>query len=293
MPNSIDHVSHVVFCVRPEQMDEVRQFWSALDVELEEFVREDYGLRILYGWNTGVEIITSVGTTGGFVEAVSTHLATHGPGIYSVVYGVASLAMAAEQVRAAGADVDIFPESMNGNEPWFHRYEYLREGLVLGHDTLRLSLVEKRHADHSENASGAVSHVIYTLDPKSLAPARAFLKSALNVEFEDVDTKNPNLEVLYSQDAGLELLGPAPGSKGFLAEGLRQQGEGPLLVAFKVPDIEVAAGKAEAHTGVGPTARISYTGLPGWSDKYEVLEEVILEPVCGLRVALAQIDLVE
>ena len=99
MPNSIDHVSHVVFCVRPEQMDEVRQFWSALDVELEEFVREDYGLRILYGWNTGVEIITSVGTTGGFVEAITAYLDTHGPGIYSVVYGVASLAKAAEQVR--------------------------------------------------------------------------------------------------------------------------------------------------------------------------------------------------
>jgi 4-hydroxyphenylpyruvate dioxygenase-like putative hemolysin len=292
MRKAIDHVSHVVFCVRPDELDDAKSFWDALGVELEEFTREDYGLRILYGWNSGVEVITSVGSTGGFVEAISAHLEQHGPGVYSVVYGVPSLVDAVDRVRRAGADALIFEEPMRGDEPWFDRYEVLREGAVSGMDALRLALVEKRHRVEIESQSGAVSHVIYAIEHKNIEVNVKFLKDALGVDFEKIDTGNPDLEILYSGAAGLELLSPAPQAEGAVAEGWREHGDGPLMVAFQVPDIEVAVGKAEAFTGKPPARRISYTGLPGWSDRYTVLEEAILEPFCGMHIVLAQMDLV-
>jgi 4-hydroxyphenylpyruvate dioxygenase-like putative hemolysin len=287
-----NHLSHVVFCVRPDDMDDAKAFWSALGVDLQEHTREDYGLRILYGWNSGVEVITSVGSTGGFVEAISSHLAAHGPGVYSVVFEVPSIKKAVEGVRRAGADAQIFEEPMTGSEPWFDRYEYLQEGAVVGMDALRLALVEKRHREDIPSEAGAVSHVIYAMEPKNLDAQAEFLKNALAVEFEDVDTGTEDLKVLYSYAAGLELLGPEPESDGPVADGWRAHGDGPLLVAFQVPDIEVAAAKAEAFLGVPPARRISYTGLPGWTDRYEVLEEVVLEPFCGMEIVLAQMDLV-
>jgi predicted enzyme related to lactoylglutathione lyase len=293
MRSVIDHVSHVVFCVRPHELDDAKSFWGALGVELEDFTREDYGLRILYGWNSGVEVITSVGSTGGFVEAISAHLEQHGPGVFSVVYGVASLVDAVERVRQAGADALIFEEPMRGDEPWFERYDVLREGAVSGMDALRLALVEKRHRVEIESQSGAVSHVIYAIEHKNIEANVKFLNAALDVEFEKVDTGNPDLEILYSAAAGLELLSPAPESEGAIAEGWREHGDGPLIVAFQVPDIDVAVGKAEGFTGTPPARRISYTGLPGWSDRYTVLEEAILEPFCGMHIVLAQMDLVE
>jgi 4-hydroxyphenylpyruvate dioxygenase-like putative hemolysin len=292
MTKSIDHVSHVVFCVHPDEMDDAKSFWDALGVELEEFTREDYGLRILYGWNSGVEIITSVGSTGSFVNAITTHLKQHGSGVYSVVYGVDSLDHAVERVRHAGADVVIFEQAMRGDEPWFDRYDVLREGAVSGVDALRLALVEKRHRVDIENESGALSHVIYAIEDMNVKANVEFLEAALDVQFEKIDTGNPDLEVLYSGSAGLEILSPAPHSAGPVADGWRERGDGPLFVAFHVPDIEVAVAQAEALTGKAPAKRISYTGLPGWSDRYTVLEEAILEPFCGMQVVLAQMELV-
>jgi 4-hydroxyphenylpyruvate dioxygenase-like putative hemolysin len=286
-----DHVSHVVFCVRPEDMDDAWAFWSALGVELLEHTREDYGLRILYGWNSGVEIITSKGA-GPFADQINAHLAEHGPGVFSVVYGVPSIAAAVEQVRQAGADVQVFETPMVGDEPWFDRYDHLQEGAVVGMDDLRLAIVEKRHREEIPSEAGHVSHVIYVMDPKRLDANAAFLKDALGVEFDDVETGTADLRVLYSFDAGLELLGPEPSSEGPIAEGLRAHGDGPLLVAFQVPDIEAAAATAATYLGEPPARRISYTGLPGWTDRYEVLEEVVLEPYRGLEIVLMQMDLV-
>jgi len=292
MSQAVDRVSHVVFCVHPHEMDEAKSFWDALDVELEELIRDDYGLRILYGWNSGIEIITPVGSTGSFVDAIAAHLDAHGPGVYSVVYGVASLDDAARRVRRSGADIVIFEKAMRGDEPWFDRYDLLREGAVSGMDALRLSLVEKRHRLEIDNPSGALSHVIYAIGHENVAAPVAFLNAALNVEFEKVDTANPDLDVLYSGAAGLEILSPAPDSAGPVAQGWRARGDGPLFVAFNVPDIEVAIAQAEKVTQKPPARRISYTGLPGWVDRYTVLEEAILEPFCGMQIVLAQMELV-
>ena len=143
------------------------RFWSALGVELQEHTREDYGLRILYGWNSGVEIITSKGA-GPFADQINAHLAEHGPGIFSVVYGVPSIADAVEQVRQAGADAQIFETPMVGDEPWFDRYDHLQEGAVVGMDDLRLAIVEKRHREEIPSEAGHVSHVMYVMDPDRL-----------------------------------------------------------------------------------------------------------------------------
>jgi hypothetical protein len=272
-------------------MYSARGFWSALGVELEEFIRRDLGLRILFGWDTGIEIITTLGSEGSLAQPVTEFLTERGSGVRSVVYGVPSLDDAVERLRQEGLTTRRSGSAMTGDEPWFGRYTHLEEAAVVGAESLRLILVEKEFAVQPANSAGALSHVIYCVPLEDLAEHERLLRSTLGVEFENVDMGNPDLEIRYSGSSGLELLAPTLGARGPAAEALAETGPGPFLVAFGVPSIDEAVDKAQHHIGAPPVQRLNYTGSPGWSDRYTVLEEAVLPPVCGMRVALVQSEL--
>ena len=80
---------HVVWCVRPENLERVRTFWErVIGVPLEELDLPDVGLRVLISWEGGIEIMTPAHASGTMSDAARAFLATRGEGVYSVVVGV-------------------------------------------------------------------------------------------------------------------------------------------------------------------------------------------------------------
>ena len=82
-------VHHVVWCVKPENLDRVRAFWErVIEISLEELDLPELGLRVLISWKGGIEIMTPAYASGTMAEAARQFLAERGEGVYSVVYGV-------------------------------------------------------------------------------------------------------------------------------------------------------------------------------------------------------------
>ena len=85
-------VHHVVWCVKPENLDRVRAFWEeTIGVSLDELDLPELGLRVLIAWNAGIEIMTPAYASGEMADAARTFLEERGEGVYSVVYNVSNI----------------------------------------------------------------------------------------------------------------------------------------------------------------------------------------------------------
>ena len=102
MPLIADRVTHAVFAVRPENLVAAAGFWRTLGVAFEEFTRPDYGLRILFSWPHGVEIITWTEPIGAFGQQLLQFLETKGEGFYTLNYGVRDLDETVRRVNDCG-----------------------------------------------------------------------------------------------------------------------------------------------------------------------------------------------
>jgi hypothetical protein len=85
----IDQISHVVYCVRPENFDRVAEYWAKrFDIVFDDISEPRLGLKIRLSLPAGIEIITPDASLGTVVSRVAEFLETNGEGIYSLVYGV-------------------------------------------------------------------------------------------------------------------------------------------------------------------------------------------------------------
>lgn len=127
MQQPIDRVSHVVFCFRPENLDEAAAFWTdALGVELEEVGRPELGLRVLVSLSSGIELIAPTPEGGPAATRVLAHLDAHGEGFYDLVYGVADLDATAAACERFGVRT-THRNSFADMEPWAGRFDVLDE----------------------------------------------------------------------------------------------------------------------------------------------------------------------
>jgi hypothetical protein len=281
-------VTHVVFGLLPEHVDEAVDFWRSLGARFELFERRDYGLSILFDWDHGLEIIAPIGP-GEPADRLRQHLEDHGEGIFTVNFGVANLEEATERIHAYGLETKLVATTMTGQEPWFDRFDDLREARIQGRDDLRTMLARVVPRAGVDRSLPRLSHVGFGVSGDHIEEVRRFWESNFRLRFEEPRTLDPGLRVLYSPEGGIELIAimdeTAPQ---FLAEPMARLGEGPLVVAFAVDDLETARRAAEAVTGRPAVARLSYTGDPDWVDRYERLEQAVLPELHGMRIVLTE-----
>jgi hypothetical protein len=127
MQQPLNRVSHVVYCVRPENVDRVADFFrTALGVELEDSSRPELGLRILISLESGIELISPTPDLGPAPERFTRFLDEHGEGVYDVVYGLDDHDAVAARAAELGVGV-THRGSFADQEPWVGRFEALDE----------------------------------------------------------------------------------------------------------------------------------------------------------------------
>lgn len=95
---------HVVFCVRPDNLERAANVWRDLGLVFEEIVLPELSLRVLLSWSAGIELITPTDDSPA-AAPYTAFLAEHGEGVYSLAVGVPEHAAAVEIARRHGAQV--------------------------------------------------------------------------------------------------------------------------------------------------------------------------------------------
>jgi predicted enzyme related to lactoylglutathione lyase len=113
---SSNRVHHVVWCVRPESLPRVRRFWEeAIGLPVQDLDLPELGIHVLISWQGGIEIISPVYETGLLVEPARGFLATHGEGVYTVVFDVAALDDVVSRISRQGGRL-AFEETISPEE---------------------------------------------------------------------------------------------------------------------------------------------------------------------------------
>jgi predicted enzyme related to lactoylglutathione lyase len=127
MQQPIDRVSHVVFCVREENLERAASFWrDTVGVVFEDASRPELGLRILVSLAHGIELIAPAPALGPTPARFTDFLATRGEGVYDIVYGVRDLDAAADAAEAFGVRV-THRGGFADVPPWQGRFAHLDE----------------------------------------------------------------------------------------------------------------------------------------------------------------------
>jgi hypothetical protein len=135
-----NRVSHVVWCVKPENFDAARDFWAgALGVRFDEIeLPPETGLRVVYAPDNGVEIITPSSDPP---PADIARFLENGEGVYTVVYSVPDVEASAQSTHDHGIPV-IRALSYTGLLPWDLTYETLEERVLEPTWGMRITLGE-------------------------------------------------------------------------------------------------------------------------------------------------------
>jgi hypothetical protein len=123
----INRVSHVVYCVRSENLDRVVAFFrDALGAVFEDSSRPELGLRIMIALESGIELIAPAPELGPTPARFTDFLEARGEGVYDVVYGVADLDEILPKAAALGVGM-THRNSFAGVPPWQGRFDVFDE----------------------------------------------------------------------------------------------------------------------------------------------------------------------
>lgn len=123
----VNRVSHVVYCLRPENLERAATFLAdALGATFEDSSRPELGLRILISLESGLELIAPDATIGPAPARFTDFLEHHGEGVYDVVYGVRDLDETIARAAAHGIGV-THRGSFADLPPWQGRMDVLDE----------------------------------------------------------------------------------------------------------------------------------------------------------------------
>jgi predicted enzyme related to lactoylglutathione lyase len=123
----VNRVSHVVYCVRPENFDRATAFLSeVLGARFEDSSRPELGLRIRISLESGLELISPDATLGPAPARFTDFLEHHGEGVYDMVYGVRDLDETIARAGAHGVSV-THRGSFADLPPWQGRMDVLDE----------------------------------------------------------------------------------------------------------------------------------------------------------------------
>lgn len=118
MKKFVNHVDHVAWLSRPENLDaNVAQLEKLTGAKLTRFVREDMGFTMCISWEAGLEVVAPMERRTEFNAWLWSELEKKGEGVSSVVFGVKDLNAHKARLEAMGFVVgplmDDHPDS-----PW-------------------------------------------------------------------------------------------------------------------------------------------------------------------------------
>jgi len=123
MKKFVNHVDHVAWLSRPENLDaNVAQLEKLTGATLTRFAREDMGFTMCISWEAGLEVVAPMEEKTAFNEWLWSELEHKGEGVSSVIFGVRDLEAHRERLEKLGFEVgpllDDHPDS-----PWHHKLE--------------------------------------------------------------------------------------------------------------------------------------------------------------------------
>ena len=118
MQKFINHVDHVAWLVRPENLDaHLAQMERVTGATLRRFSRADMGFTMCISWEAGLEVVAPMEERTEFNSWLWSELETKGEGVTSVVFGVKDLDWHKARLEKMGIPVgplmDDHPDS-----PW-------------------------------------------------------------------------------------------------------------------------------------------------------------------------------
>jgi hypothetical protein len=133
-----------------------------------------------------------------------------------------------------------------------------------------------------------IDHIAVLISAANFDSCVGRLTRVLEANFVRAERKDLALLIALDWDAGVEILAPTgPGSP--LWKRLQEKGEGEVTIIFGVKDLEAAKARAEADGFlVGP--EIGLLGDEPWAARFDVLRENSLSAICGINLALGQIE---
>lgn len=140
MQKFINHVDHVAWISRPENLDaNVARLEQITGAKLTRFSRQDMGFTMCISWEAGLEVVAPMEERTDFNVWLWSELETKGEGVSSVVFGVRDLDAHKARLEKLGFEVgslmDDHPES-----PWHDKLvlwernagEVMNTNMILG-----------------------------------------------------------------------------------------------------------------------------------------------------------------
>lgn len=140
MKKFINHVDHVAWMSRPENLDaNIERLEKLTGATLTRFTRKDMGFVMCISWEAGLEVVAPLEERTEFNEWMWSELEKKGEGINSVVFGVDNLLAHKERLEkmgfVVGERMDDHPDS-----PWHDKIvlweriagEVMNTNIVLG-----------------------------------------------------------------------------------------------------------------------------------------------------------------
>jgi len=129
MKKFINHIDHVTWISRPENIEENAVALERLtEAKLVRFERKEMGFVMYLSWEAGLEIVAPLPQRTDFNQALYDRLETHGEGVLAVVFGVRDLDKHKARLESIGLPLgplmDDHPDS-----PW-HQKLVLRERMA-------------------------------------------------------------------------------------------------------------------------------------------------------------------
>jgi hypothetical protein len=116
MSDNVNCVHHVVWCVKVESLERVREYCEqGLGLSMQDLDLPDLGIHVLISWDGGIEIMAPTYPEGSLVASANEFLETRGEGVYSVVFNVANLELGVAQLEEQGAS-QVFAEDIDPDE---------------------------------------------------------------------------------------------------------------------------------------------------------------------------------
>lgn len=121
MKKFVNHVDHVAWISRPENLDaNVAQLEKLTGASLVRFSRQDMGFTMCIDWEAGLEVVAPMEERTDFNTWLWSELESKGEGVSSVVFGVQGLEQHKARLEKMGIEVgplmDDHPDS-----PWHDR----------------------------------------------------------------------------------------------------------------------------------------------------------------------------
>jgi hypothetical protein len=133
-----------------------------------------------------------------------------------------------------------------------------------------------------------IDHLAILVSVASFENCVKRLTDALGARFVRAERKDLGLLIAADWDSGLELLAPT-GPDSPLWNRLQTHGDGQVTIIYGVKDLEAGAARAKT-AGFELGREIGLTGGEPWAAQFDVLREIQLSEICGIRIALGQIE---